>query len=297
MLSLTAAQAVQAEGAPAAPPTLDAQSKPTQLKTVPLNAQCPALPRIAPNVHIGPGEELDYDLDVLTANAARMEMVTLPVEKGVMPLRVRIQTNTFFAKVRRVHAEAKSYLGPKSLHPLRYTEDASEDDDRRLADVDFHPRGQSSDTVAIKTATNPKGPASYTTVYGHFGNDALDVAGAISYLRAMDMKAGTPLCFDAYAMRHMWRVWGKVVGIEKVPSPMGEVDAFHIEGTAARLDNNAFQREMHVWITADEKRIPIGAMGGIDLGPVRATLTYAGHVGDDSKKESRAKGLDWDDHK
>src|SRR5947209_2262922 len=120
-------------------------------KTVPTDAECPALPPLK-SVHIPAGEMLDYDIDVLAANAARMEVETLPREgnQGAVTVRVRIKTNSFFNKVRRVKAEAKSYLSFKNGRPLRYTEDAWEDDEHKVADVNFHPAGQPPQTVQIR---------------------------------------------------------------------------------------------------------------------------------------------------
>jgi hypothetical protein len=259
-------------------------------KPVPRDAACGPMP-VAALGHFAPGEELDYDIDVLGANAARMELTALPPERGMQPIRTRIRTNTFFNKVRRVKAESKSYLDARNLHPNRYTEDAQEDDERHLADVDFHPRNQPPATVQVRFATNPQGPQSYVTVYDRYAHDALDVLGATYYLRSVDMKPGMSMCFDVFAMRHMWRVWGTVEGIEQVPSPLGPVDAFHIHGTAARLDDHNFQRDLHMWITADDKRIPVGALGGIDLGPVRATLTRVSRSDSPQAKQSHVQAL------
>jgi hypothetical protein len=243
-------------------------------------------------VHLPAGEILAYDIDVLTANAARMEVETLPKANGLQPIRVRIKTNTFFNKVRRVKAEAKSFLNPRSLKPTRYTEDANEDDERKVADVTFNPAGQPASTVSIKYGTNPRSGQKLAEMFGRFGHDGLDELGAVYYIRSMDLKPGQPLCFDVYAMRRMFRVWGTVGAIEKVSTPAGEFSAYHVTGTAARLDQSSFQRELHVWITADDRRIPVGALGGIDLGPVRATLTHIGAPGGEAAK-SHAQGLDW----
>lgn len=262
-----------------------------QPKPVPSDAQCLPLPAIK-TVHLPAGETLAYDIDVLAANAARMEVETLPRANGLQTIRVRIKTNTFFNKVRRVRAEAKSYLNPRSLKPTRYTEDATEDDERKVADVTFNPAGQPPATVSIKYGTNPKAGEKLSEIFGRYGHDALDELGAVYYIRSMDLRPGLPLCFDVYAMRRMFRVWGTVGEIEKVSTPAGEFQAFHVTGTAARLDQTSFQRDLHVWITADEKRIPVGALGGIDLGPVRATLTHVGAPGAGAAA-SHAQGLDW----
>lgn len=284
LLLPAAALAAGPAPAPAAPP-------PPAIKQMPRDAQCQSLPPVK-SPHLPVGEMLDYDIDVLAANAARMEVETLPKQNGSVAIRVRIKTNTFFNKVRRVRAEAKSYLNPKSLRPARYYEDAWEDNEHKLADVNFHPAGQGPQVVSIKYITDPKPSSKMMEIFGRYGHDALDELGAIYYIRSLDLKPGLPLCFDVYAMRHMFRVWGKVQGLEQVSTAVGDYQAFHIVGTAARLDDPSFQRELHVWITNDDKRIPLGALGGIDLGPVRATITHIGHPGDD-EAESHAEGLDW----
>jgi len=260
-------------------------------KPVPIDANCMPLPAVV-KPHLPRNESLYYDIDVLAANAARMEVETLPARDGVVPIRVRIKTTTFFNKVRRVKAEAKSYLNPRTLRPSRYTEDSWEDDLHKVADVSFHPTPGKPQTVAIRFATNPTDKTKMAKYLGHYAHDALDELGAIYYLRSLDLKPGMSLCFDVYAMRKMFRVWGTVGPIEKVSTPAGEFKAFHISGTAARLDRTSFQRELHVWISADERRVPLGALGGIDLGPVRATLTHIGRPGEDAPV-SHAEGLDW----
>ncbi|MBS2032057.1 MAG: DUF3108 domain-containing protein [Deltaproteobacteria bacterium] len=272
--------AALAQAAPAAP-----------LPPMPTDAQCKPLPAVK-TPHLPTGEMLDYDIDVLAANAARMEVETLPRSNGLTPVRVRIKTNTFFNKVRRVKAEAKSFMNNKSLKPMRYTEDAWEDNEHKVADVAFHPPGQPVGVVAIKFATNPAPAQPLGQVFGRYAHDALDELGAVYYIRSLDLQPGQQLCFDVYAMRHMFRVWGSVGPIEKVTTPAGEFQAYHVTGTAARLDDTNFRRDLHVWISADDRRIPVGALGGIDLGPVRATLTHIGQPGSD-KAQSHADGMDW----
>lgn len=272
-------------------PNLAFANPPAHIKPVPTDAQCQPLPAVE-KPRLPANEFLYYDIDVLAANAARMEVETLPKRDGVVPIRVRIKTNTFFNKVRRVTAEAKSYLNPRTMRPSRYTEDSWENDLHKVADVSFRPNAEKPQTVRIRFATNPNAKSKMIEQYGHYAHDALDEVGAIYYLRSIDLKPGLSVCFDVYAMRRIFRVWGKVGAVEKVSTAAGEFNAFHITGTAARLDVPSFQRELHVWISADDRRIPLGALGGIDLGPVRATLTHIGQPGDEGPV-SHAEGLDW----
>jgi hypothetical protein len=261
-------------------------------KQIPSDAQCKPLPALVTPV-FSPGEDLEYDIDVLTANAARMEVQTLPASHGELPIQVEVKTNTFFNKVRKVKAESRSYLSPKTLRADRYTEDAWEDEEHKVADVDFHPKNQPPQSVIIRYVTNPQSGGRYISVNGRYAHDALDVLGAIYLIRSLDLKPGLQVCFDAYAMRHMWRVWGTIGDVEKVATKAGEFSAFHLSGTAGRLDNPSFQRDLDLWITDDAERIPVGAVGGIDLGPVRATLVHLGRPNDQQPKQSRIDDIHW----
>ena len=60
--------------------------------------------------------------------------------------------------------------------------------------------------------------------------------------------------FDVYGIRRMWRVWGTVAPREHVSLPVGEFDAWHLAGQAARLDIPQARREVHVWISDDVRR-------------------------------------------
>ena len=91
----------------------------------------------------------------------------------------------------------------------------------------------------------------------------------------------------------MWRTWGRVVGKEHISMPVGEFDAWHIEGVAARLDQPEMRREIHVWITDDPRRLPLAALGAIDLGTVRATLTGFSRPGDKGAQAESKANLKW----
>src|SRR4051812_46143844 len=105
----------------------------------PPDSECLGVAALQAPLAFAPGEQLEFALDALGAQAGKMAMQVMPLKDGALPVRVQAQTNTFFSKVRRVNGQAVSYLNPKSLRPLRYTEDATENDVRKTQDVVFHP--------------------------------------------------------------------------------------------------------------------------------------------------------------
>jgi hypothetical protein len=254
---------------------------------IPTDAECQALGPVKTPLSFGPGEVLDYDIDAVGAKAGKMTMRTLPVKDGLMPIEITAQTNTFFSKVRRVNAVATTWLNPKTLRPSRYLEDAQENEMHLVADVTF-PRARTAKLVS--TINDRRGEA--TLLYG--AQDGLDVAGTVFLVRELPLKEGRPVCFDVYGIRRMWRVWGKVLPREHVSLPVGEFDAWHVAGEAARLDwPDGPRRDVHVWVSDDAKRLPLAAIGAIDLGAVRATLTGVTRPTESGKQAETKANLKW----
>jgi hypothetical protein len=231
------------------------------------------------------GEVLEYDLDALGADAGKLRIRVLPARDGAVPVEVEAVTNSLFSKIRKVKATATSYLDARTLRPQRYVEDATENDVTRRADVSFR---RSSRQVNLDYTVG----ARIARRVFRYGQEALDPAGAIFLLRHLPLKEGSKVCFDSYGVRNMWRVHGRVVGKEKVSLGIGEFDAWHLEGEAVRLDNPRSRREIHLWVSADERRLPLAAVGVIDIGAVRATLTSYARP-DGSRRAAGKESLKW----
>ena len=251
----------------------------------PTDAQCHALPPVRAPFSFAPGEALDFNLDALGAQAGKMTMRVLPEKNGALPVEVHAQTNTFFSKVRRVNGLATSYLNPKTLHPRRYVEDAMENEVHKLADVAFEKDHQVRVDFQIGERT---GQGQF-----RYANDGLDVAGAIYLIRQLPLREGLSVCFDVYGIRTLWRLSGTVGQREHVSLPLGEFEAWHLSGTAVRLDNPSQQREVHVWLSDDPRRLPLAALGVIDLGAIRATLTAFDRPGEKKARAENKANLKW----
>ncbi|MFL5320901.1 MAG: DUF3108 domain-containing protein [Myxococcaceae bacterium] len=259
--------------------------KPPPPLKIPSDAECMALAAPKTPLSFGPGEVLEYDLDAMGATAGKLTLTVLHEKDGALPVEAHAQTNTFFSKVRRVNGTATSYLNPKTLRPVRYTEDTVENEVAKYADVAFQQKARSA-ALSYKVADRA-GSENF-----RYANDGLDVAGAIYLLRQIPLKQDAGICFDAYGIRKMWRVFGKVEGKEHISSKVGEFDAWHLSGVAVRRDMPSMRRDIHIWISDDGKRLPLVAVGAIDLGAVRATLVSYSRP-DGSKKAEGKESLKW----
>lgn len=257
---------------------------PLTAQPMPSDAECKPLPAWKGPIAFGPGEVLEYDLDALGAKAGRMTMSVKPLKESRLPVEIYVETNTFFSKVRRVKGAATSYLDTKTLKPTRYWEDATENEIHRTADVTFAPHL----AHLVATLNDKTGEGDLP-----FSADGLDVAGAIYLMRQLPLKQGTTLCFDLYGIRRIWRVWGTVEPREHVSLPIGEFEAWHLAGQAARADIPQFRREVHVWISDDPRRLPLAALGSIDIGTIRATLTAFTRPGDKAAASENKANIKW----
>jgi hypothetical protein len=173
-------------------------------------------------------------------------------------------------------------LNPKTFHPLRYVEDATENGIHKTAKVTFEARDR---TIRAEFRVgNELGSKQF-----HFAHDGLDVVGAAFLLRQLPLREHLPLCFDVYGIRTLWRAVGRVEGKETVSTPLGEFRAWHLSGVATRVDQPRQRREIHLWLTDDERRLPLTAMGVIDLGAVRATLTAVTRPGQSADLTKKPK--------
>lgn len=252
----------------------------------PTDAECQAMGPVMTPIPFGPGEALEFDLDAMGARAGVMTMTTLPVRDGVLPIEVAVETNTFFSKVRKVKATARSEVSPKTLRSSRYFEDAWENELHRIADVNIGKNHVAQLTSTISGRT-------YPTEKLRYGNDMSDVAGAVHLLRAIPVKEGQRLCFDVYGIRRVWRVWGTVQPREHVSLPLGEFETWHLAGEAAPLNLPDARREVHVWITDDARRLPLAALGVMEFGAVRATLKGYSRPGEANTRSENKANIKW----
>jgi hypothetical protein len=273
------------------PPAVDdknedkpARSEPAQKKTVTLCEK--PLPALRSSLAFMPGEQLEFELDALGAKAGVMRMHVQRQQGGELPVQVEVRSSSFMSKVRRVRAKLTTFLHPRTLRPSRHVEDTVENEVPRTVSVVF---GAKDRSVKMDATVGKKTLKKKFT----YDKDVLDLAGAIYAIRQLRMKDGLPVCADVYGTRRMWRLSGTVLKREHVTTPLGEFDAWHLSGTAVRLDKPSLQREVHVWISDDARRLPLAAVGAIDLGAVRATLTSVSRPGEKRLEAGGMEDFKW----
>lgn len=217
------------------------------------------------------GETLTYDLDLLgMVRTGTMQLsVEQPLSAGkVITLKAIARTDASLAALKNVKAVALSWVDARTLLPERYRDEALEDGVHKTSDTRLAPPGPEI-TIVHRYGTRD----GQETLPRH--GDVLDALSALYYLRAARLAPGDRFCFDLVANRRLWRFEGSVAQRSEVlDTPVGRVATLRIDASARRADRpDARARPLHLWLTADARRLLVDAVSEIDLGPVRARLT------------------------
>jgi hypothetical protein len=234
-----------------------------------------AEPCTVPALRPGPfpwrtGEVQSYDVDVMgmvKAGTMSMEVGRPMFEGKQIPLRARVKNTSIFAKIRRITGTAFSWVDSTTLLPERYRDEVLEDGVKKVSDARMR-----AEPGAV-TIDTQYGDQKASTRYER-NAEVLDALAAAYYLRAADLKPGQEICFDLVGNRRFWRYRARVAEKpERVETAGGLFDTLRIDGTVTRADGQGTTRPMHVWISTDPRRVLVGAVSEIDLGPVSALIS------------------------
>jgi hypothetical protein len=230
----------------------------------------------APSPSQGPlpwrtGETHVLALDVFgVVKAGTLELsVERPMSRGkVVPLRARARATSAVGAVKKLTAVGLSWVDARTLVPERYRDESDEDGLHRMTDTRF-PRG--GGPLPQTWRTGDRSGARTLPATGQ----ALDALSALYALRASRLAPGDRLCFEAVGKGRLWRAEGVVsADRERVEAPAGRFDTLRVDLTAVRVDRPDVEPvTVHLWLSADDRRLLVAAVGELDIGPVRAQLT------------------------
>jgi len=115
-----------------------------------------------------------------------------------------------------------------------------------------------------------------------------DIVSSVYFFRKYGIfEVGKETVFPLFAGGKFQNVSFKVVAKEKVDTLFGEIEAYKVVPSNNLSPEGAFERKGKVifWFSADERRLPIKAVGEVAIGSVKAVLVDAKGKNFDLKKE------------
>jgi len=238
---------------------------------------CP--PQHLPAAKFAAGEVLKYRLDALGADVGIFEVRAEPPPESektaVAQLSSRAKTNAFVAtNIGRYEAFATALVGP-DFTPLHYREDVDENEVHRGTEVHFP--DQAGELPVTATKNGEPEPVKARADLG-----VRDMISAPYVLRLLPL--GQPVCMEVFAGRKVWRLSGQMAARESIDTPLGRFDTLRFDGDAVWIDDERLKRTAHVWVSDDERRLPLVAVGEVRGKVIRAQLVSAPGVRKPKKK-------------
>ena len=236
---------------------------------------CPAAPQLAHK--FAPGEKLRFHLDLFGADVGWFEIALEPPpreerDRVLLLIHARAHTSAFVStNLGDYSGFAVSRVAP-DLSPLSAREEVDEGSTHWMHALTFPPKSGQLDVRASRNG-EPAPLALAATPSAH------DLLSAFLLLRAMPLTTGTPFCTELFAGRRMWKMTGAVGPRETLETPLGRFNTVRIDLLSVRIDDAKTTRTAHLWITDDERRLPIAALAVVKGKTLRAQLESASGKG------------------
>jgi len=233
-----------------------------------LAALCPSQP--LPVAKAVPGETLVYKLDAVGADVGSFEIRSeLPPaadrSRAAILLTSRAKTSAFVSTNLGRYETFATALLARDFTPLRYREDVDENDLHRGTEVIF------ADTGALTVSATKNGEPEPFTLKAEPG--LRDMISTLYLLRLLPLRQ--PVCIEVFAGRKVWKLTGQMTEKETIDTPLGRFASLRFDGEGMRTDDPRVRRSAHVWVSDDERRLPLVAIGEVRGKTLRAQLVSA----------------------
>jgi hypothetical protein len=212
-------------------------------------------------VPFGAGERLVFSVQygLVTAGEATLEVRNLATLEGRACYRIvsDARTNDFFSKFFQVRDRYESYIDTTELYSLRYEKHVREGKFKRDEAVDFD---QVRHRAVYKDKVVPIPPRSQ------------DVLSALYYVRTLPLEVGQSISLANHTDGKNYPLIVKVHARERVKVDAGEFDCIVVEPILRGPSVFTQKGRLTVWLTDDERRLPVLMKSKVVIGHVAAVL-------------------------
>ena len=205
-------------------------------------------------------------------SVATAEIRTVPTVidgKRVYQVRVEAKTARALDLIWRMRDTISSTFDAKGLMPERYTFKQRENSKVIDTEARFDPAAKQWSVNRQQVGKKPR-------VYYFDSNNTLDPITAVYLARSTDFKVGDKLYFKVFGGRYQYLLELFVQNKEPVALSSGKtVEAYRIVPRVQNITKNGYAtrfNEAAIWISADERRVPVKLSSKIAFGTVQLEL-------------------------
>jgi hypothetical protein len=205
------------------------------------------------------GETLHYAMTILGIPSGELILSASAAQlngQATYKLQMSALTNTFFSQFFLVREHLTSWIDPKSLRSLRFEKHAVEG--RRVRDelVEFDYRG---------------GIARMDGIPVPLEDASLDSLSSVYYLRTVPLDGDPPIELPVFSEEpRLLRV--EVQARETVSTPAGTFQTIRVEPKSAGEGLIANGKNLILWLSDDERRIPVQIRSRLKVGTLVGRL-------------------------
>jgi hypothetical protein len=203
---------------------------------------------------------------------ATAEIRTTPVTiegKKFYQVRVEAQTSKVLDMMWKMRDTISSTFDATALSPFRFVFNQRENSRVIDTDAKYNP-------TLKKWVVDRRQDGKKPRVYEFDSPNTLDPITAVYLARSVDLKVGDKLLFNVFGGRHRYLLELAVQSKEPVELESGKViDTFKIVPKVTNISKQGYasrMKEAAIWISADERRMPIKLTSKIFVGTVHMEL-------------------------
>ena len=225
------------------------------------------LPRYVENRAFGPGERLEFSVEygILKAGTAVLA-VTGPVQyDGLLAYRITAtaKSNPAFSTFFEVNDLNEAFLDIVQFHTLRFFKNLHEGDfmyqEEVLFDQDagmvYYPEETDSSLMAMEISAH-----------------ALDVLSCLYFARTLPLEVGNSYYIDSHIDNDNYALKIVVHERDHIRVPAGEFDCIMVQPDLRSQGIIGQQGEIWVWLTDDERHMPVLMRSAIVIGEIVCVL-------------------------
>jgi len=229
--------------------------------------------RVAGGNPLPPAEELNFALrwGIITAGAATLSVHGVEEKAGRPALHVSSYAHstgvvdTFY----KVQDRSDSWIDAASLTTVRYEKNVREGSYRIQENADFDQKCRRFLQHSVRFDKNNRAEDRS----GRLPPYALDVFGSLYYMRTLPLAVGQTYTLDVLSGDKIWPLVVNVKRRETVKVTGGRFDCFVLEPILRQPGIFVAKgKKVEVWITADERRMPVRMRSEVVIGHVAAEL-------------------------
>lgn len=231
---------------------------------------------VNPSAPFAAGETLTYEAEWMGIDVGSATSV---VEAGVtfrgrpaIHLKASGSSNRAFSLFYRIRDAQESWIDPVGFYSLGFVNDQNEG-----GNVDHQ------DWVMDYERALAHRHRRVTVKHGKIKEYDLDIPLSLSrvqdaysmtyFYRAFPLKVGQKLTADVFTDKKIWKLTVEALAKETVKTPAGTFECIKVRPTVTLDGKEQNNGEMTVWITDDERRMPVKTQASTPFGKVNAVLT------------------------